>query len=77
MVKELLIAHPLIKISWKNMWSCIEKIPLSKNLKIFYLAQKLREEEYFKVNTPDPYREKRQQKATKNVTDGWTSAKNR
>jgi len=29
---------------WKNMWSCRVKIPLSKNLKIFHLAQKIREE---------------------------------
>jgi len=62
MVKEFLIAHPLAKILGKNMWSCREKIPLAKNLKIFYLAQKLREKEYFKVINSDPYREKRQQK---------------
>jgi len=47
------------------MWSCREKIPLSKNLKIFHLTQKLREEEYFKVINSDPYREKCQQKKPK------------
>jgi len=44
MVKEFLIAHPLIKILGKNMLSCREKISLSKNLKIFHLTQKMREE---------------------------------
>jgi len=57
------------------MCNCREKIPLSKNLKIFRLTQKLREEKHFKVNTSDPYREKCQQKTTKTVkkmlqTDG-------
>jgi len=43
MVKEFIIAHPLTKILGKNILSSREKIPLSKNLKIFHLAQKLRE----------------------------------
>jgi len=45
MVKEYLTVQPLVKIKGKNMWSCKEKISLSNNLKIFHLAQKLREEE--------------------------------
>jgi len=53
MVKEFLIAHPMIKILGKE-GSCREKISLSKNLKIFDLAQKLKEEEYFKVINSDP-----------------------
>jgi len=67
MVKEFLIAQYLIKILGKNMWSCREKFLFSKTLKIFWLAQKLREEEYFKVNTSDPY--KSQQKTSKNVAE--------
>jgi len=52
MVKELLIAGPLVKI--------LENNPLFLDIKIihpkiFHLAQKMREEMYFKVNTSDPY----------------------
>jgi len=54
------------------MWSCREKTPLSKNLKIFHLAQKLREEKYFKVNPSDPYGNKKKQKKSQKIseTDG-------
>jgi len=62
MVKEVLIAHPLVKILRKNVWSCREKFLLFKNLKIFHLAQKLREEYYFKVKNRQQRTAKSQQK---------------
>jgi len=44
LVKEFLIPHHAVKISGKNMLSYKEENPFSKNLKIFHLAQKMREE---------------------------------
>jgi len=55
MVKEMLKAGPLIKILEKNLLVFRYLNHLSKNPKIFQMAQKMREVMNFKVNTSDPY----------------------
>jgi len=70
LVKELLIA--LVKILRKNPSDFRYFNYLSKTPKIFQIAQKMREEMYFEVNTSDSYLS-----PNMDITDGQKSAKYR